>query len=69
MTTFPAFPRPLKDGIVLIDSDTSIVREIMVLQSNPDTLTRTLQSKRLLPPPRARILLEHASSVPPLLLI
>jgi len=43
MTTFPNSPRVLKGGLVLIDPDTSAVRRIIVLQYNPDTLTRTLQ--------------------------
>ena len=45
MTTFPNSPRLLKGGIVLIDPDTSAVQRIIVLQYNPDTLTRTLQVK------------------------
>jgi hypothetical protein len=43
MTTFPNSPRVLKGGIVLIDPDTSAVQRIIVLQYNPDTLSRTLQ--------------------------
>jgi len=43
MTTFPRSPTILKSGIVLIDPDTSAVKKIVVLQYNPDTLTRTLQ--------------------------
>jgi hypothetical protein len=43
MTTFPGSPRLLKGGLVLIDPDTSLVRRIIVLQYNPDTLSRTLQ--------------------------
>lgn len=43
MTTFPRSPRLLRGGIVLIDPDTSAVRRVIVLQYNPDTLTRTLQ--------------------------
>ncbi|HEV3166195.1 MAG TPA: hypothetical protein VGZ22_19375 [Isosphaeraceae bacterium] len=45
MTTFPGSPRLLKGGIVLIDPDTTVVQRIIVLQYNPDTLTRTLQVK------------------------
>lgn len=45
MTTFPNSPRLLKGGIVLIDPDASAVQRIIVLQYNPDTLTRTLQVK------------------------
>jgi len=43
MTTFPNSPRVIKGGIVLIDADTSAVQRIIVLQYNPDTLSRTLQ--------------------------
>lgn len=43
MTTFPASPRLLKGGIVLIDPSTSAVQRIIALQYNPDTLSRTLQ--------------------------
>jgi hypothetical protein len=42
MTTFPNSPRVLKGGIVLIDAETSAVQRIIVLQYNPDTLSRTL---------------------------
>lgn len=43
MTTFPRSPRLLKGGLVLIDPDTSAVRRIIVLQYNPDTLSRSFQ--------------------------
>jgi len=43
MTTFPRSPRILKGGLVLIDPGTSAVLRIIVLQYNPDTLSRTLQ--------------------------
>lgn len=43
MTTFPNSPRLLKCGLVLIDPDTGTVQRIIVMQYNPDTLTRTLQ--------------------------
>jgi hypothetical protein len=45
MSSFPGSPRLLKGGIVLIDPDTAQVIRIIVLQYNPDTLTRTLQVK------------------------
>jgi len=45
MTTFPNSPRLLKGGIVLLNPDSSAVQRIIVLQYNPDTLTRTLQVK------------------------
>ncbi|HEX8397447.1 MAG TPA: hypothetical protein VF644_08475 [Pyrinomonadaceae bacterium] len=43
MTTFPGSPRLIKGGIVLIDSGTSAVRRVIVLQYSPDTISRTLQ--------------------------
>lgn len=43
MDTFPDSPRLIRGGIVLMDPDTSQVLRIIVLQYNPDTLTRTLQ--------------------------
>ena len=43
MSTFPNSPRLVKGGLVLIDADTSAVQRIIVLQYNPDTLSRTLQ--------------------------
>ena len=43
MSTFPNSPRLVKGGLVLIDADTSAVQRTIVLQYNPDTLSRTLQ--------------------------
>jgi hypothetical protein len=45
MTTFPGSPRVLKGGLVLLDPDTFNVlpNGIIVLQYNPDTLSRTLK--------------------------
>ena len=45
MTTFPGSPRISKGGIVLLDPDTLTVlpNGIIVLQYNPDSLSRTLQ--------------------------
>jgi hypothetical protein len=45
MTTFPGSPRILKGGLVLLDPDTFTVlpNGIVVLQYNPDTLSRTLK--------------------------
>lgn len=42
MTTFPGAPRLIRGGIVLIDPDSGAVKRVIVLQYNPDTLTRTL---------------------------
>jgi hypothetical protein len=43
VTTFPRSPRLLKGGLVLLNPTTSTVVRVIVLQYNPDTLTRTLQ--------------------------
>jgi hypothetical protein len=45
MSTFPGSPRILKGGLVLLDPDTFTVlpNGIIVLQYNPDTLSRTLK--------------------------
>ncbi len=43
MTTFPGSPRILKGGIALLDPARGSVLRTVVLQYNPDTLTRTLQ--------------------------
>jgi hypothetical protein len=43
MTNFPRSSRLLKGGLVLIDPVTAAVRRIIVLQYNPDSLSRTLQ--------------------------
>jgi len=43
MSAFPNSPRLIKGGIVLVDPDAGTVQKIIVLQYNPDTLTRSLQ--------------------------
>lgn len=43
MSAFPGSPRLLRGGIVLIDPGSAGVQRIIVLQYNPDTVTRTLQ--------------------------
>lgn len=45
MSTFPNSPRLLKGGIVLVDPDLSTVQRIIVLQYNPDSLSRSFQVK------------------------
>ncbi len=42
-TGFPNSPRLVRGGIVVLDADTATVRNVIALQYNPDTLTRTLQ--------------------------
>jgi hypothetical protein len=43
MSAFPNSPRLVKGGIVLVDPDSGTVEKIIVLQYNPDTLSRSLQ--------------------------
>lgn len=49
MTTFPGSPRLIRGGIVLIDPESSAIQRIIVLQYNPDTLTRSLQAQAIGP--------------------
>lgn len=42
-SSFPGSPRILKGGIVLMDATRNKAQRIIVLQYNPDTLSRTLQ--------------------------
>lgn len=42
MTTFPGAPRLLKGGLVLLDPVSRGVRSVIVLQYNPESLTRSL---------------------------
>lgn len=43
MSAFPGAPRLLRGGIVLVDLYSSAIQRTVVLQYNPDTMTRTLQ--------------------------
>lgn len=43
MSTFPNSPRLLKGGIVLVDPASGMVRRVIALQYNSDSLTRSLQ--------------------------
>jgi hypothetical protein len=45
MTGFPGSPRLLKGGIAQVDSGSGQILRIVVLQYNPDTLTRSFQIK------------------------
>ena len=49
MGAFPGSPRLMRGGIVQIDPDTAAVQNIVVLQYNPDSLTRTLQVQSVAP--------------------
>ncbi len=45
MSSFPDSPSILKGGLVLLDPVTSMVTRVIVLQYNPDSLSRTLQAQ------------------------
>lgn len=45
MTTFPGSPRLVKGGIIVIDAESAVVRRVIPLQYNPDTLSRSFQVK------------------------
>jgi hypothetical protein len=47
MTSFPNSPRLIKGGIVLLEPGSAMVQRIIVLQYNPNTLSRTLQIKEI----------------------
>lgn len=55
MNTFPGSPSILKGGIVLLDPDSGLALQTIVLQYNPDTLTRTLQVQGIGPEPGDRL--------------
>ena len=55
MSAFPGSPQLLKGGIVLLNPDTGQPVQIIVLQYNPDTLTRTLQAQGIGPEPGDRL--------------
>ena len=46
MTTSPDSPKILKGGLVLLDPVTSVVLRVIVLQYNPDSLSRTLSAQK-----------------------
>ena len=43
MSTSPISPRLVKGGIVTLDPNTSAIRNVIALQYNPDSLTRSMQ--------------------------
>jgi contractile injection system tube protein len=43
MSAFPNSPRLVKGGIVTMDPDTTALQNVIALQYNPETLSRTLQ--------------------------
>ena len=55
MTSFPGSPQLIKGGIVLLDPGSGQALQTIVLQYNPDTLTRTLQVQGIGPEPGDRL--------------
>ena len=49
MSSFPGSPRTIQGGIVLVDPDSAVVVRVIVLQYNPETLTRSIQAKGVAP--------------------
>jgi hypothetical protein len=47
MTTFPGAPRTQNAGLVLIDPQSAAIQRVIVLQYNPDMLTRSIQAQTL----------------------
>lgn len=45
MHSFPGSPLVLRGGIALLDPGSGAVQQILPLQYNPDTLTRSLKTK------------------------
>ena len=43
MSTFPGSPRLVRGGLVLVDLESGAVQRVIVLQYNPDSVSRTLQ--------------------------
>lgn len=43
MSTFPRSPKLLRAGLILIDADSGMVKRVIALQYNPDSLSRSLQ--------------------------
>lgn len=43
MTTYPNAPKLIKGGIVLLDPETAQVQDVISLQYNPETMTRSFQ--------------------------
>jgi hypothetical protein len=49
MSAFPGSPRVLMGGIVLLDPQSTAVQRVIVLQYNPETVTRSLQPQAIGP--------------------
>lgn len=49
MSAFPGSPRVLMGGIVLLDPQSTAVQRVVILQYNPETVTRSLQPQAIGP--------------------
>jgi hypothetical protein len=49
VTTFPNAPRVLKAGLVLVDPTSGQIKQVISLQYNPDSLTRSFQAQAVAP--------------------
>lgn len=47
MTTFPGSPKLLKAGLVLLDASSGAIQRIIILQYNPNRLTRSLEAQSI----------------------
>jgi hypothetical protein len=47
VTTFQGSPKTLNGGLILIDPQSAAIQRVVILQYNPDTLTRTVQAQTL----------------------
>lgn len=47
MTTFPRSPKTLQGGIVVVDPQTAAIQRVIVLQYNPDTISRSVQAQTI----------------------
>jgi len=57
MSSSPDSPRLLRGGLVLVDPGTGNVLRIIALQYNPDTMTRSLQIRGVVPAVAVLVLL------------
>lgn len=47
MTSFPGAPRTQNAGLILIDPQSAAIQRVIILQYNPDALTRSIQAQTL----------------------
>jgi hypothetical protein len=47
MTSFPGAPRTQNAGLILIDPQSAAIQRVIILQYNPDALTRSIQAQTI----------------------